>query len=391
MAALRKIGTYKTGVHRPTYSHDDMTARRWLADRLAEAGYTAEIDGIGNVYGIYGQKGKLLAGSHLETLNQAGWLDGALGVAYALEVGMVRPDLVDVVAWADEEGHYGSFLGSRSFIGEVTEDEIDQASNRYDGTSLRVALQRAGLRNIARNKLDAGRYIGYLEAHIEQGIELEAMQKTIGIVSGLVGVWQYRINVMGQQNHAGTTSMSRRKDAGAAAIRLASEVERRFRSIAGNSSVWTFGDVKLSPGLFSIIPGTAELLLQFRDADLNILGAFEQALEDIVMAENRSGPCRVLLEAVSRSMPASMSRIFQDHIQTAAQLAMPGRHCIMPSGAQHDAQILAKVLPSAMMFVPSKGGISHHWDEDTAEEDIVKGCQVFANAVELICLERGFV
>src|SRR5277367_350800 len=142
---LARIGAWKTGVHRPTYSDDDMTARHWFATRLTEAGLTPEIDGIGNVIGRSPATGpKLLLGSHLETQPHAGWLDGAMGVIYGLEVARaLAPSLgqhIEVGAWADEEGHFGNFLGSRSFVRGLDEAEIAGCFNRHDGTSLPAAL-----------------------------------------------------------------------------------------------------------------------------------------------------------------------------------------------------------------------------------------------------------
>src|ERR1700743_802278 len=137
--ALRAIGTYKSGVHKPTFSDAHMRSLEWLAARLPEAGLSATIDGIGNVLGQSAKAGaKLLAGSHLESQNHAGWLDGPLGVIYALEAARVLnldPGIVgaiEVASWCDEEGHFGHFLGSRSFIGDVTEDDIDAARDRTD-------------------------------------------------------------------------------------------------------------------------------------------------------------------------------------------------------------------------------------------------------------------
>src|SRR3954452_20596949 len=144
--ALRAIGTYKTGVHKPTFSEPHIRSLHWLAQRLPEAGLTAEIDGIGNVFGTSAKQGpKLLAGSHLESQNYAGWLDGPLGVVYALEAARVinadpnAPGAVEVAAWCDEEGHFGSFLGSRSYVGSVTEADIDAASDRTTGRTMRDA------------------------------------------------------------------------------------------------------------------------------------------------------------------------------------------------------------------------------------------------------------
>src|SRR5882757_8657285 len=179
--ALRAIGAYKTGVHKPTFSEPHMRSLRWLAQRLPEAGLTADIDGIGNVLGTSTKSGpKLLAGSHLESQNFAGWLDGPLGVVYALEAARVinsdpnANGAVEVAAWCDEEGHFGHFLGSRSYVGGVTEADIDAARDRSSGRTMRDALRDVGLAGRARARCERARHIGYLEAHIEQGRTLES-------------------------------------------------------------------------------------------------------------------------------------------------------------------------------------------------------------------------
>src|SRR6202045_139570 len=200
LRALRSIGAYKTGVHKPTFSEPHMRSLEWLAQRLPEAGLTAEIDGIGNVLGTSTKSGpKLLAGSHLESQNHAGWLDGPLGVVYALEAArVINPDpnangAVEVAAWCDEEGHFGSFLGSRSYAGALTEADIDAARDRNSDRTMRQALSEVGLAGRPHAEAEPRRHIGYLEAHIEQGQRLETDGLSIGVVTSIVGIWQYRI------------------------------------------------------------------------------------------------------------------------------------------------------------------------------------------------------
>src|ERR1700720_3038769 len=187
---LRNIGAYKTGVHKPTFSEPHMRSLEWLAQRLPEAGLSAAIEGIGNLLGTSTKAGpKLLAGSHLESQNFAGWLDGPLGVIYALEAArVINPDpqingAVEVASWCDEEGHFGHFLGSRSYVGDVTEHDIDAARDRTNGRAMREALQAAGLAGRPRKVVERGLHIGYLEAHIEQGRTLEGSKLSIGVVT----------------------------------------------------------------------------------------------------------------------------------------------------------------------------------------------------------------
>ncbi len=386
--AARKIGEYKTGVHRPTFSPQDLEARHWLAARLTEAGLEAQIDGIGNVYGRAAGLGKkLLLGSHMETQNHAGWLDGAMGVLYGLEVARTLGHGIDVAAWADEEGHFGSFIGSRSFCGALTEAEIDSCTNRETGVTLRAALQTAGFAGRPRQVVDPARYHGYLEAHIEQGAELEDKGLRVGIVTAIVGSCRFRIHFTGMQNHAGTTRMAIRRDAGVALVKLAAAIEARFPAVAGPRTVWTTGDIRLDPGAPSIVPGGADLVFQFRDTDTAVLEALEATLNALLTEANR-GPCQVTIASRSSTQPSAMDAGFQAALETAAAIHAPGLHQRMPSGAGHDAQILAGRMPAAMLFVPSIGGISHHYDENTKDEDLVLGCQVLADAAAAILADR---
>ena len=179
---LRKIGGFKTGVHRPTLSPQDLEARHWLKRQLERLGHVATIDGIANVFGrAPGDGPHVLAGSHIESQNHAGWLDGALGVVYALEAARAvaeDPAMsgrgVDVIAFADEEGHFGGFFGSLSFVGELDEAKIDAARDRTHGHPLRVWLDEADLSDEPRLLIEKDRYRAFFEAHIEQGDRLES-------------------------------------------------------------------------------------------------------------------------------------------------------------------------------------------------------------------------
>jgi N-carbamoyl-L-amino-acid hydrolase len=387
---LAEFGRYKTGVHRPTYSPEDMEARHWLCGRMAEAGLAATLDGLGTVIGRSPVAGpRMLVGSHLESQPYAGWLDGAMGVMYGLELARAFAEssacnglAIDVGAWADEEGHYGAMLGSRSFCGMVTEKMLDEAKNKTNGKSLRVALSEAGLAGRPRELLKPEEYVGYLEAHVEQGDYLESSDLRLGIVTGIVGIYTYRITFHGQQNHAGTTRMAIRRDAGVALLRLWQALDSRFPAIVGPNSVWTTGKITFDPGAPSVIPGKAEMLFQFRDIEPSRLELLEGTVKELAMEADAAGPCKVEIDAVTRTQPHAMSSKFQDELARSAEIHAPRRHTRMPSAAGHDAQIFATRLRAGMLFVPSIGGISHHYEEDTKEEDIVLGCQVFADAAE---------
>jgi N-carbamoyl-L-amino-acid hydrolase len=385
--ALRGIGAYKTGVHKPTFSEPHMRSLQWLAQRLAEAGLAVTLDGIGNVLGTTTKSGpKLLGGSHLESQNFAGWLDGPLGVVYALEAArVINPDrnvngAIEVAAWCDEEGHFGHFLGSRSYVGGVTEADIDAARDRSSGRTMREALREVGLAGRARARAERGRHIGYIEAHIKQGRTLESGDLRIGVVTSIVGIWQYRITFSGEQNHAGTTRMDDRRDAGVALTRFCVDIDDRFPGACGPRTVWTTGRITLDPGAPSIIPGAAEMLFQMRDDDAGVIDRLEHLLRSMAADVTAQGRCSVAVERLRTGSPALMDATFQHAIEAASAVFAGGRSVRMPSGAGHDAQVLATIMPAGMMFVPSIGGISHHWSENTDDADIVTGAQVFVEA-----------
>jgi N-carbamoyl-L-amino-acid hydrolase len=382
--ACSQIGRFKTGVHRPTYSSDDQRAREWLVARMQDAGLDAAIDGIGNVIGRGAGGGpRVLVGSHIESQPHAGRLDGAMGVLYGIE--LARAGLpVDVAAWADEEGYYGQYLGSRSFIGDVSEALIDAAVHREDGTTLRAALAAAGYGGRKRQAVEPGRYVGYAEAHVEQGDYLDSSGLRIGVVTGIIGSWFYRIVAQGEQNHAATTRMAVRKDAGLALVKLCAAIDQEFPQAAGARSVWCTGSMLFEPGAPGIIPGRAEMQFGIRDAELANLERLDAALRRLIASANRAGPCMIEIARFDGSPPATMDAGLQDELEIAAEALIPGGHTRMPSAAGHDAKILSRVMPAAMLFVPSIKGISHHWSEDTREEDIVLGLRVFAAGVERI-------
>jgi len=379
---LRKIGAYRTGVHRPTFSPEDMESRRWLMERLRECGLEPSIDGIGNVFGRHPGPGPhLLVGSHIESQNQAGWLDGALGVMAG--VALARAGLpVDVVAFSDEEGHYGSFIGSRSLIGMLEESEIDGLANRYHGKPLREALREAGLEGLPRPRLDPTRYRGFFEMHIEQGTQLESQGLRAGVVTGIVAIWQFRIIIEGMQDHAGGTTMAERRDAGLTAVRMLARIDREFPMLCGPRTVWTCGRIALDPGAPSIIPGRVEVLFQIRDIEVETLERLERCMRAVVQEMNRTERCTATVEVMSRSKPAPCDPAMQAALAEAATRHANGQWQHMPSGAGHDAQYMARVMPAAMLFTPSIQGISHHWAEDTKEEDLALNIRIMADAAE---------
>jgi N-carbamoyl-L-amino-acid hydrolase len=394
---LRAIGAQGPGVVRPAFGAADMEARRWLARRYEEAGLEPTIDGVGNVLGRSRHSGKaLLLGSHSDTQPTGGWLDGALGVVCALEVvralaadASTRTLPVDAVSFQDEESRFVGCLGSRSLVGALTPD-MEQGAADSRGVTLAEALAQAGLAGVPRLRLERERYAGFVEAHIEQGPHLDDAGLRIGIVTGIVGLRGIRFVFRGQQNHAGTTMMARRRDAAAALYELAHRINQEFPQAAAGRTVWTMGRVRIEPNAASIVPGYAELDLQFRDMDDAPLDAFEAIATRLVDEMNARGG--VTVEAQPARAPIAPTRMdagLLQHLEAAAERHAPGLWQRMPSGAFHDAGIVSAVLPAAMLFIPSIGGISHDFAEDSREDDIVLGCQVLADAAASILVEAN--
>ena len=213
-----------------------------------------------------------------------------------------------------------------------------------------------------------------------QGQSLESGGLAIGVVTSIVGIWQYRIIFSGEQNHAGTTRMDVRRDAGVALARFCVAIEDRFPTLCGPRTVWTTGSITLDPGAPSIIPGRAEMLFQIRDDDPEVIDRPEALLRSMAAAVSAQGRCSVAVERIRSGAPAMMDGSFQHAIEAASLAFAGGRSIRMPSGAGHDAQVLATILPAGMLFVPSIGGISHHWSENTDDADIVTGAEVFVEA-----------
>ena len=386
---LRTFGATGSGVVRPTFSDVDMTARRWLVGQMSDAGLEASIDGIGNVIGRSPNPGPaVVLGSHSDTQPEGGWLDGAMGVMYGIEVArslLADPATaqlaVDVAAWADEEGTYASALGSHSFVGELTDASL--AATNADGESVASALNRVGLAGVDPICLEPDRHVAYLEAHIEQGPHLEASGNRIGVVTGIVGISGATVRFRGEQNHAGTTPMSMRKDAAASLFEFGVRFRSRFAAVAGPASVWTIGNLGVHPGAESIVAGEAWCRVQYRDASVQVMDRFADTLTALVAELDDEGPCRVTVETGDRGMvPVTMDPAIVAVLGSAAERRVPGAWVEMPSGAGHDANTFAPHLPTGMLFIPSIGGVSHDFAEDSHDDDIVLGCRVFADAVE---------
>jgi len=390
LRALAEFGKEGTGVNRLSFTPEDLAARDWLIERMQAAGLVAKIDGVGNVYGRSpSQSRAVLIGSHTDTVPSGGWLDGAMGVMYGLEIARASIEAgadaavgVDVISFADEESTFCGTLGSRSFVGEVGETEIATAHN-LEGLALTDALARAGYADRPHARLDRDRHVAYLEAHIEQGPRLEAAATRIGMVTSIVGIRRMEVIFRGQSDHAGTTPMAMRKDAGAALIRYAGAVLDGFDAVGGPDSVWNFGHVIFEPGAGNVVPREARILIEYRDTTMAIMDRMEAVIRGAATAAHAAGAVAVEARPMMAIAPADMDPAL-GRLMDGAAAELKASAMYMPSGAGHDAQHLANHVPTAMMFIPSIGGRSHDTAENTEEADIVLGLRVLAATVTKI-------
>jgi N-carbamoyl-L-amino-acid hydrolase len=391
LESLRAIGRSGTGVHRPALSPCDLEARLWVLGQLEAIGLAVEMDRFGTVLGKARTPDRtILIGSHTDTVPNGGWLDGALGVAYGLEIATAHIETngpekarIDVISFQDEEGTFVPCLGSRAFVGDIV-DETSVADYRaLDGRRLADALSRNGLAGRPLLRMEPGRNIAFLEAHIEQGPRLDEGSLSIGLVRTIVGIRHFRITITGRADHAGTTPMSRRQDAGAAMFRLASRILDRLADQAGADTVWNIGHAVLSPGAVNVVPELAEITLEVRDTSNARLDALEASIRSLTKGAEATLGMPLQISRVTAIPSTPMAADVVDALERASRaLNVPALP--MHSGAGHDAMILASHLPTAMLFVPSIGGRSHSAAEDTRKEDIVTGCRVMSAAAEYL-------
>jgi N-carbamoyl-L-amino-acid hydrolase len=384
LRALARIGQYETGVHRPALTQADVEARRWLCEQMRAVGLEAEIDGVGTVLGRSRGPGPvLLLGSHSDTVPYGGWLDGAMGCVFALAVARARGGAgIDVVSFTDEEGTFLAVGGSRVFCGDVGLEEIGQARNA-SGDIFAERLQALGLAGRPLARLDPARHRAFLEAHIEQGPRLIEGGVDVGAVTGIVGLRRRRVTFHGQADHAGTTPMAMRRDAGAAMHAFAAAARDALLAAGSSDSVCNIGVVSVKPGAANVVPHEAQIVVEFRDLSSEVMERMDAALLALVSQRNGEGGVRVESGRIGAIEPTHMDeRLIAACEQAAADV---GATCLrMQSGAGHDAMILGRRIPAAMLFAPSLGGSSHHISEDTDEADLRRALRVYARAAEIL-------
>jgi N-carbamoyl-L-amino-acid hydrolase len=377
------------GITRICWSPAHEEARGWLLERMRGAGLATSVDPAGNTFGRLGEgRPVVLSGSHIDTVPNGGPLDGALGVLAALECLQVigesglRPGRpLAVVAWSDEEGRYGTLFGSRAYTGKLDPAQIPKM-RAVDGDNLAEAMARAGFdaRQALRARARPGELAAYVELHIEQGPHLEAARVPIGVVHGIVGIRRRRVIFVGQADHAGATPMDRRKDAFLATCEYALAAREIVVRRGSGRSVTNFGRVEIAPGVSNIVPARTVLLQEMRELDPRVLARLDRECQALARGVARRRKLRVEIEPISETEPALCApRVRRAVADACRELRLRFRE--MPSAAGHDAQNLAAITESGMLFIPSKGGRSHRPDEWSDWKAIERGANALLHTL----------
>ena len=379
------------GVTRLGFSEEDMAARKYVMGLMREAGLEVRVDPAGNIFGRRAGSEKLpvlLFGSHIDSVRHGGNFDGDVGSLGAIEVVRALNDAhvttrhpLEVVIWVNEEGNHfalGTF-GSAAAAGAIGPEVLSRKDEQ--GQTIADWLRRYGQdpARFSDARIAPGSVAGYIELHIEQGAVLDKAGVAIGVVQGIVGIKEWSCVVTGFANHAGTTPMNSRRDALAGAARDVLALREEVRRVPGRQVV-TVGRMTVEPGAQNVIPGRVEFSVDMRDLDMAKINAIwsraQERFAEIAHEENVTTQC-TLMDSIE---PAKTNPAFMDTIRTAAHSA--GLSTIdLPSGAGHDAQNVAKFAPIGMIFIPSRGGISHSPKEYSSWEQVADGAEVLYRTI----------
>jgi N-carbamoyl-L-amino-acid hydrolase len=381
------------GVSRVAWTEPDIEARRFVINKLM-SGIDLDVrtDPAGSIYGRRAGADRslpvILFGSHIDSVPKGGNFDGDVGSMAAIEVMRTLYEKrtqtrhpLECVIWSNEEGqHYGRGLfGSRAVVGEFEPGELDERDE--NGLHIREAVKSVGgdLSQIEKARRRPGEIAAYIELHIEQGGYLDKAGIPVGVVEGIVGINRWDVKIAGFANHAGTTPMPERRDALVSASHLIIAVREETMREPGRQ-VGTVGKLEARPGAPNVIPGEVNLVIELRDLSLEkveaIFGRIRSRASEIA---SRTGTT-IEFKLTSSHRPALATAWVREVIAKAAEEA-GFKTMSLPSGAGHDAQMLARIAPMGMIFVPSVGGISHSPKELTRWEDAANGCEVLLRTV----------
>ncbi|HYE89077.1 MAG TPA: Zn-dependent hydrolase [Vicinamibacterales bacterium] len=394
---LAQLTSTADGAQRLAWGPVWRQAREWFNGKLAEIGITPEIDAAGNSWAtLKGASDKtVIIGSHLDSVPNGGWLDGALGVMAGLEAlrmfkAQQPPVTLKVVDWADEEGaRFGrSLLGSSAAAGSLDISEIEHLADKT-GVTLVDALRENGVElsriHESQKYLRAIDGKAYLELHIEQGPVLESMNKPAGVVQGTFGVERHLLRFVGQAAHSGSTPIPMRKDAFLAAAESAiafREIARKYTTPTARV-VCTVGTVKVEPGIVTAVPGACEISLDQRAIDAKVLASMLADARAAAWAAAANNKVSVEWKRIWRIEPRPFAPALI-HLCEEALREVTGDAPHLPSGPLHDAAEMAPFMPTVMMFAYSSNGLSHCKEEDTPEPHLLTTIEAFLRLADKV-------
>lgn len=389
---MAKIGgTPAGGVHRLPFTPEDTASRRLFLSWANARGFSAEIDDFGNIFvrraGIDNTAPPVISGSHSDTQPSGGRFDGIYGVLAAFEAleaiedaGVRTKRPIEAVIWTAEEAdaRFGvGCLGSQAYADPSKFPALLEKKDK-DGVTVKEALLEMmnDHPNLERRPLKTPLSY-YVEAHIEQGPELEAKGKTIGIVTAIQGHRGFKVEVIGEAGHAGNTPERLRKDALVAAMQIFGELRKVFHD-PSDTVRFTVGRMDVIPNAMAVIPGYVAFTIDFRHPDEATLTTLGDQIEVVVRAN--AGRCEVKVTEIRRERPLPFKGVVPEAILAATKrLGYPYMH--IPSGAGHDARYIAQISPAGMIFIPCWRGISHNETESATPHDVAAGARVLANTL----------
>ncbi len=386
---LAKIGKNDNGgSDRIGFSDYDLEGREYVMGLMKNAGLEVSIDASGNIIGSrVGSEPNLMKisfGSHIDEVPNGGDYDGPVGALSALEVMAVLEDAkyetrhpLEMIIFANEEG---GVIGSRGKVGALSKEALEVVSS--SGLTMAEGIRKIGGNpdKIEEEVSIAGEYAAYLELHIEQGANLDQEKLEIGVVEGIVAIEWWDITFKGMANHAGTTPMNMRKDPMLPAAQLVLDINRIINSYEG-AQVGTVGKIVASPGAGNVIPGEVTVTLEIRDLSAEKIWMLYGEIEKQAMKLAEESETEVSIEHIAVASESAMSDpLIQESIENSAKsLGLSYRY--LPSGAGHDAQEMAKITPIGMIFIPSRGGISHSPDEYSSPQQVENGANVLLRSI----------
>jgi N-carbamoyl-L-amino-acid hydrolase len=384
----------KGGISRPSFSRADLEARQWLKDKIESAGLQFRQDGAGNIFGrLEGTGDTIMAGSHIDTVVNGGMFDGSIGVLSALEClrrieeeGVQRTKPLEVASFTDEEGNLiGDFLGSRAFIAPPKKESLEQGKTQFGIPFVDVLKDTEfTIESIMEAHKQRPPIEAFLEIHIEQGPVLETENKPIGIVEAIAGKNYWLCRFLGEASHAGTTPFELRHDA---FLGLADFALKSTQYVATHhyGSMLTIGRVQVSPGAFTIVPGEVDFTLDFRSTSPKTLTELEKRLtamaNDVASTRGLQFSSLIVDKTDPIVIPEKLTNMLKEESDRLGH-----EYMLLPSGAGHDAQILASITDSGMIFIPCEDGISHSPKEKIQWEDLDKGANLLLQMLAKLAL-----